>query len=109
MACDHSGYHSGRARYLPASSQLQLMLVCDGCGLERVELERIDYSPPPVLLRRGALAPLEDPRAVRARALARSPVIFVRRASLIARRSPHDVVRLGLQRSLARAARTLGA
>jgi hypothetical protein len=85
------------------------MMVCDGCGLERVELERIDYYPPPVLLRRGALAPLEDPRAVRARALAaRSPVIFVRRASLLARRGPHDVVRLGLQRSLARAARTLG-
>jgi HD-GYP domain-containing protein (c-di-GMP phosphodiesterase class II) len=43
MACDHSASHSGGARYLRGSSELQLVLVCDTCGLERVQLGRIDY------------------------------------------------------------------
>jgi HD-GYP domain-containing protein (c-di-GMP phosphodiesterase class II) len=43
MACDHSASHSGGARYLRGSSQLQLVLVCDACGVERVQLGRIDY------------------------------------------------------------------
>lgn len=45
MACDHSGTHSGQARYLREVGQLRLLLVCDGCGAECAELERIDYSP----------------------------------------------------------------
>jgi HD-GYP domain-containing protein (c-di-GMP phosphodiesterase class II) len=43
MACDHSASHSGGARYLRGASQLQLMLVCDQCGAERVQLGRVDY------------------------------------------------------------------
>jgi HD-GYP domain-containing protein (c-di-GMP phosphodiesterase class II) len=45
MTCDHSASHSGGARYLRATRQLRLVLVCDRCGAERSELERIDYSP----------------------------------------------------------------
>lgn len=45
MACDHSGTHSGQARYLREVGKLRLLLVCDGCGAECTELERIDYSP----------------------------------------------------------------
>jgi HD-GYP domain-containing protein (c-di-GMP phosphodiesterase class II) len=47
MACDHSASYSGGARYLPHSGQLQLVLRCDGCGVDRAELGRIDYSPDP--------------------------------------------------------------
>lgn len=43
MACDHSASHSGGARYLRKVSQLQLVLVCDGCGAERAQLGRVDY------------------------------------------------------------------
>jgi HD-GYP domain-containing protein (c-di-GMP phosphodiesterase class II) len=45
MACDHSALHSGGARYLHETSQLRLVLVCDQCGTEQVELERIAYTP----------------------------------------------------------------
>jgi HD-GYP domain-containing protein (c-di-GMP phosphodiesterase class II) len=45
MACDHSALYSGGARYLREAGQLRLVLVCDRCGAERTELERIDYSP----------------------------------------------------------------
>jgi HD-GYP domain-containing protein (c-di-GMP phosphodiesterase class II) len=45
MTCDHSAGHSGGARYLPETRQLRLVLVCDLCGAELTELERIDYSP----------------------------------------------------------------
>ena len=45
MTCDHSAFHSGGARYLRDTRQLRLVLVCDRCGAERSELERIDYSP----------------------------------------------------------------
>jgi HD-GYP domain-containing protein (c-di-GMP phosphodiesterase class II) len=45
MACDHSGTHSGQARYLRDVGQLRLLLVCDGCEAECAELERIDYRP----------------------------------------------------------------
>jgi HD-GYP domain-containing protein (c-di-GMP phosphodiesterase class II) len=47
MRCDHSASHSGGARYLPGVGQLQLMLVCDGCGSERARLGRVDYRPDP--------------------------------------------------------------
>jgi HD-GYP domain-containing protein (c-di-GMP phosphodiesterase class II) len=47
MACDHSGSHSGGARYLKDVAQLQLVLVCDRCGADRVPLGSIDYSPSP--------------------------------------------------------------
>ncbi len=45
MACDHSALHSGGARYLREAGQLRLVLVCDACGAERLELKRIDYTP----------------------------------------------------------------
>ena len=47
MACDHSASHSGAARYLREVGQLRLVLVCDGCGAERAQLGRVDYSPNP--------------------------------------------------------------
>ncbi|MGD0455139.1 MAG: HD domain-containing phosphohydrolase [Solirubrobacteraceae bacterium] len=43
MACDHSTWYSGAARYLRAAAQLRLVLVCDICGAERAQLGRIDY------------------------------------------------------------------
>jgi hypothetical protein len=45
MTCDHSGTQSGVARYLHQVGQLRLVLVCDRCGAECAELERIDYRP----------------------------------------------------------------
>lgn len=45
MTCDHSGTHNGEARYLRDTGKLRLVLVCDGCGAECVELDRIDYRP----------------------------------------------------------------
>jgi HD-GYP domain-containing protein (c-di-GMP phosphodiesterase class II) len=45
MACDHSALHSGGARYLRESGQLRLVIVCDLCGAEQAELERVDYAP----------------------------------------------------------------
>jgi len=47
MACDHSATHSGGARYLREEKQLQLVLVCDGCGAERAQLGRVAYWPNP--------------------------------------------------------------
>jgi HD-GYP domain-containing protein (c-di-GMP phosphodiesterase class II) len=47
MACDHSASHSGGARYLRGAGQLQLVLLCDNCGAERAQLQRIDYRPNP--------------------------------------------------------------
>ena len=43
MACDHSAWFSGAARYLRDAAQLRLVLVCDACGAERATLGRIDY------------------------------------------------------------------
>ena len=45
MACDHSGAHNGQARYLRGAGQLRFLLVCDACGAECAELERIVYKP----------------------------------------------------------------
>jgi HD-GYP domain-containing protein (c-di-GMP phosphodiesterase class II) len=47
MACDHSALRSGGARYLAASAQLQLVLVCDSCGAECARIGRVDYQPRP--------------------------------------------------------------
>jgi HD-GYP domain-containing protein (c-di-GMP phosphodiesterase class II) len=47
MACDHSALRSGGARYLPATGQLQLALVCDSCGAECEHLGQVDYRPRP--------------------------------------------------------------
>jgi HD-GYP domain-containing protein (c-di-GMP phosphodiesterase class II) len=47
MACDHSASHSGGARYVREAGQLQLVLLCDDCGAERAQLQRIDYRPNP--------------------------------------------------------------
>ena len=43
MDCDHSGTHSGAARYIRESGQLRLVLVCDQCGTERGELGRVEH------------------------------------------------------------------
>lgn len=45
MACDHAGTYSGGARYLREAGELRLVLVCDRCGAERAELQRIGYRP----------------------------------------------------------------
>ncbi|MHB8490645.1 MAG: HD-GYP domain-containing protein [Solirubrobacteraceae bacterium] len=47
MDCDHGALQSGRARYLPLTGELSMMLVCDDCGAELKELERIEYRPRP--------------------------------------------------------------
>ncbi len=47
MGCDHSALRSGGARYLPASGELQLALVCDSCGAECARLGRVPYQPRP--------------------------------------------------------------
>jgi hypothetical protein len=45
MACDHSGPHSGALQYLRKHGQLRLVIVCDQCGAECNELDRLDYRP----------------------------------------------------------------
>jgi len=45
VACDHSGAHNGEARYLREVGQLRLVLVCDACGAECAELQRVGYRP----------------------------------------------------------------
>jgi HD-GYP domain-containing protein (c-di-GMP phosphodiesterase class II) len=45
MGCDHSAPHSGAARYDTKTGQLNLVLVCDGCGAERQELKTFNYRP----------------------------------------------------------------
>ena len=46
-SCDHSGSHSGGARFLRQAGLLVLVLVCDDCGAERAELDTIEYTPNP--------------------------------------------------------------
>jgi HD-GYP domain-containing protein (c-di-GMP phosphodiesterase class II) len=43
MPCDHSALHSGGARYLRGTSELELVLVCDVCGAESARLGRVAY------------------------------------------------------------------
>jgi HD-GYP domain-containing protein (c-di-GMP phosphodiesterase class II) len=45
VACDHSGAQNGEARYLREAGQLRLVLVCDACGAECAELQRVGYRP----------------------------------------------------------------
>ena len=45
MGCDHSELHSGGARYVRETQELRLVVVCDSCGAELTELQRIDYCP----------------------------------------------------------------
>jgi hypothetical protein len=45
MACDHSGTHSGASRYVREAGELRLVLLCDRCGAERRELDRVGYRP----------------------------------------------------------------
>ena len=47
MSCAHAGWHSGGARYARKAAKLRLVIVCDECGAELHELERIDYAPHP--------------------------------------------------------------
>ena len=46
-SCDHSGSHSGGARFLRQAGLLVLVLVCDDCGAERAKLGTIEYTPNP--------------------------------------------------------------
>jgi HD-GYP domain-containing protein (c-di-GMP phosphodiesterase class II) len=43
--CDHSGTQSGATRYERKTTELRLVLICDQCGDERGEFNRVDYSP----------------------------------------------------------------
>jgi HD-GYP domain-containing protein (c-di-GMP phosphodiesterase class II) len=43
VACDHTAPQSGGARYLRATGQLELVLVCDACGEVSRRLGRVDY------------------------------------------------------------------
>jgi HD-GYP domain-containing protein (c-di-GMP phosphodiesterase class II) len=45
VACDHSGTHNGESRYVRDAGLLRFVLVCDACGAERAELERVGYRP----------------------------------------------------------------
>jgi HD-GYP domain-containing protein (c-di-GMP phosphodiesterase class II) len=45
MTCDHTGPLSGASRYLRGPGELRLMLVCDGCGAERVQVATLSYRP----------------------------------------------------------------
>jgi hypothetical protein len=45
VVCDHTGTHTGQARYLREAGELRLLLVCDGCGGERSEVGRVSYRP----------------------------------------------------------------
>jgi HD-GYP domain-containing protein (c-di-GMP phosphodiesterase class II) len=47
MACDHSALQSGGARYVPATGQLALILVCDSCGQQCGRVGSVDYRPRP--------------------------------------------------------------
>lgn len=47
MSCSHARAYSGASRYVRAVGQLRLILVCDDCGEEMAELERIAYAPNP--------------------------------------------------------------
>lgn len=49
MRCDHSGAHSGATRYVRQAGQLRLVLVCDVCGAEQIQLGSLDYHPDPSL------------------------------------------------------------
>lgn len=80
MACDHFAPHSGGARYLREAGQLQLVLVCDGCGAARADLGRIDYSPHPLRLA-GHLAEL----TARELGLSEEQIARVRFAALVCR------------------------
>ncbi|HXW58329.1 MAG TPA: HD domain-containing phosphohydrolase [Solirubrobacteraceae bacterium] len=43
--CDHAELHSGGARYVHETEELRLVVVCDSCGEELAEIERIEYCP----------------------------------------------------------------
>jgi HD-GYP domain-containing protein (c-di-GMP phosphodiesterase class II) len=47
MPCDHFASQSGGARFLRRASQLELVLVCDTCGVERARLGRVAYRVEP--------------------------------------------------------------
>jgi response regulator RpfG family c-di-GMP phosphodiesterase len=45
VACNHSGPHSGAARYERNAARLRLVLVCDRCGAEQNEFGNVGYRP----------------------------------------------------------------
>ena len=62
MVCDHSGPHSGATRYVRETAQLRLVVVCDTCGSECSELNRVDYLPQPALAADTREAAARSPR-----------------------------------------------
>jgi HD-GYP domain-containing protein (c-di-GMP phosphodiesterase class II) len=50
MACDHTSWYSGAARYQRDAAQLRLVLVCDACGAERAQLGHVEYHLEPQCL-----------------------------------------------------------
>jgi hypothetical protein len=44
-ACEHSGFHSGMARYDAATGTLRYVVVCDACRRELRELLAEPYAP----------------------------------------------------------------
>ena len=44
-ACDHDGFYTGTTRYHTHSKLLRFLLVCDSCGREMREIERVSYEP----------------------------------------------------------------
>jgi HD-GYP domain-containing protein (c-di-GMP phosphodiesterase class II) len=45
--CVHDGGHSAVGRYLRGAGRLRFLLVCDGCGAERGDVDSLAYRPRP--------------------------------------------------------------
>jgi HD-GYP domain-containing protein (c-di-GMP phosphodiesterase class II) len=45
LGCDHSGTHSGATRYVRETTELRLVMICDRCGHECGEVQRVEYAP----------------------------------------------------------------
>lgn len=43
--CEHTGYHSGVAKYSPVLESVRFVLVCDQCGMELREVHAETYAP----------------------------------------------------------------
>ena len=46
-SCPHDGGHSAVARYVHGAERLRFLLVCDGCGAERGDVDSLAYRPHP--------------------------------------------------------------
>ena len=76
--CAHAGGHSAVGRYLHEAGRLRFVLVCDGCGAERGDVDSVAYRP-------QARPFANHPAALVARALGLDPHIVerVRLAALL--------------------------